>query len=90
MALCERINITIYLKKTFWPVTCITIYGIEVDFTDMVNRLPEDKLEKCSNLVRQFRIRKNGYFTEILIFNWSIQLCACLVVVPRRAFLYAV
>lgn len=56
----------------------------------MVNRLPEDKLEKCTNLVRQFRIRKNGYFTEILIFNWSIQLCACLVVVPGRALLYAV
>lgn len=64
LALCG-INIPINEKKTFWPVTCITIYGIEVDSIDMMSRLPPDKLDKCRTLVYQFSRRKKVTLQEL-------------------------
>lgn len=52
--LCGRINILINDKKIFWLVICIIIYGIEVDFIDMMSWLLLDKLEKCRIFVYQF------------------------------------
>lgn len=74
------------MEITFWQVTCITIYGIEVDSIDMVSRLPLDKLKKCRNLVRQFRSRKKVALRELQSLIGVLNL-ACLVVVPGRAFL---
>lgn len=84
--LCGRINIPINDKKTFWPVTCITIYGIEVDSIDMMSRLPPDKLEKCRTLVFQFSRRKKVTLQELQSLIGVLNF-ACLVVVPGRAFL---
>lgn len=86
LALCERINIPINEKKTFWPVTCITIYGIEVDSIDMMSRLPSDKLDKCRTLVNQFRRRKKVTLQELQSLIGGLNF-ACLVVVPGRASL---
>ena len=84
--LCGRINIPINDKKTFWPITCITIYGIEVDSIDMMSRLPPDKLEKCRTLVYQFSRRKKVTLQELQSLIGVLNF-ACLVVVPGRAFL---
>lgn len=65
LALCGRINIPINEKKIFWPVTCTTIYGIEVDSIDMMSRLPPDKLDKCRTLVYQFSKRKQITLQEL-------------------------
>lgn len=65
LALCERINIPINEKKTFWLVTYITIYGIEVDSIDMMSRLPSDKLDKCRTHVYQFSRRKKVTLQEL-------------------------
>lgn len=86
LALCDRINIPINMEKTFWPVTCITIYGIELDSIDMVSRLPMDKLDKCRNLVRLFSNRKKVALRELQSLIGVLNF-ACLVVVPGRAFL---
>ena len=72
------------MVKTLWPVTCMTIYGIEVDSIDMVSRLPLDKLEKCRNLVRHCSNRKK--VTGTSISDWVLHF-VCLVVVQGRTFL---
>lgn len=86
LALCERINIPVNMAKTFWPVTCITIYGIEVDSVEMVSRLPTDKLQKCRNLIGQFISRKKVTLRELQSLIGLLNF-ACLVVVPGRIFL---
>lgn len=86
LALCGRINIPIKEKKTIWPVTFITIYGIEVDFIDMMSRLPPDKLDKCRTLVYKFSRRKKVTLQELQSLIGVLNF-ACLVVVPGRAFL---
>lgn len=75
------------MKKTFWPVTCFTIYGIEVDSTDMVSRLPQDKLEKCTNLGRQFRNRKIVTLQELQSLIGLLNF-ASLVVLPGMVFFF--
>lgn len=86
LALCGRINIPISEKKTFWPVTSITIYGIEVDSIAMMSRLPLDKLDKCRTLVYQFSRHKKVTLQELQSLIGVLNF-ACLLVVPGRAFL---
>lgn len=80
------ITIPINEKKIFWPVACTTIYGIEVDSIDMMNRLPPDKLEKCRALVYQFGRRKKLTLQELQTLIGVLNF-ACLVVVSGRVFL---
>ncbi|KAK3101834.1 hypothetical protein FSP39_006695 [Pinctada imbricata] len=86
LALCERVNIPINKEKTLQPVTKLIIYGIEVDSVEMMSRLPQDKLDKCRDLLLTFSVRKKVTLRDLQSLIGVLNF-ACSVVVPGRAFL---
>ena len=84
--LCKSINIPIKQQKTVRPTTCITIYGIEVDSSAMITRLPEDKVDRIRNLLEQFKCRKKVLLKELQSLLGLLNF-ATTCVVPGRTFL---
>ena len=81
--LCSYDGIPIAMEKTFGPLTTLSFAGIELVSVLMEDRLPPDKLNKCSALLSDFlrrTLREVQSLTGLLNF-------ACSVIVPGRAFL---
>jgi len=85
LEICRKIGIPIAMEKTEYG-WCLTFMGLELDTRLMRARLPQDKLEKCRNLVHKYtkegkiQVRQLEALTGLLNF-------ACKVIVPGRAFL---
>lgn len=86
LALCQRVGIPINKEKTFGPLTKLVIYGIEVDSIEMMSRLPQDKIDKCRNLLLAFALRKKVTLRELQSLIGVLNF-ACSVIIPGRAFL---
>ena len=84
--MCEESGIPIKMEKTVFPTTIITIYGIEVDSSAMVCRLPDQKLVKIRLKLQEVKHRKKVTL-KVLQSLIGLLNYACLVVVPGRAFL---
>ena len=73
-------------EKTVGPSTVLCFAGIELDTSAMEARLPNDKLEKCRLILREFLKPKKVSVKEmqslIGLLNFT-----CSVVLPGRTFL---
>ena len=72
--------------KTVGPATTLTFLGIELDTEKQEARLPDEKLEKCFNLVEAFLHRKNVTLEEIHSLCGLLNF-ACQVIHPGQTFL---
>ena len=52
-------------EKTMGPSTTITFAGIELDSVEMEARLPQNKLDKCKELISEFLKRRKVTLKEI-------------------------
>ena len=86
LSICKDIGIPIKEDKTVLPTTKIVIYSIEVDFDQMVTRLPEEKVAKIVNLLLNFSRRRKVTLRELQsplgLLNYA---AGC--IVPGRTFL---
>lgn len=64
ISICEDIGIPLKQEKTVWPTSKLVIYGIEVDSTEMVCRLPLDKVLKIRHLLNGFSRRKKSLYVN--------------------------
>ena len=72
--------------KTVGPATTLTFLGIELDTEKQEARLPDEKLEKCFNLVEVFLHRKKVTLEEIHSLCGLLNI-ACQVIHTGQAFL---
>ena len=75
LSLSEELGVPIKPEKTQSPSTCITIYGIEIDSTKMIARLPEDKISKITSLLQEFKKKAEGYSERTSVFTRFIKFC---------------
>ena len=82
----KTMNLPLKPSKTVTPRTTVVLHGIEVDTERMEARLPEDKLEKARQAVRDLGNRKKATVRELQsVIGY---LCfVCKVVTPGRTFL---
>ena len=83
---CDDLGVPMAPEKTVGPSTVLCFAGIELDTSAMEARLPNDKLEKCRFMLREFLKRKKVSLKEmqslIGLLNFT-----CSVVLPGRTFL---
>ena len=53
------------VDKTQLPTRVSTIYGIEIDSTAMLARLPSDEIQKISNLLFTFKQKRSVTLREL-------------------------
>ena len=63
--MCKQIGAPIKHDKTQLPTRVLTIYGIEIDSTAMLARLPSDKIQKISNLLFTFKRKRSVTLREL-------------------------
>lgn len=86
LAMAEHLGVPIKQEKTHYPTTCLTIYGIEIDSTEMVARLPLDKIEKISALLLKYKCKRKISLKNLQSLLGLLNF-ACSVIIPGRAFL---
>ena len=84
--LCSFLGIPMAPEKTVGPSTTLAFAGIELDTVLMEARLPQEKLDKCRDLLSTFLRRRKVTLQEIQSLTGLLNF-ACTVVVPGRAFL---
>ena len=83
---CEECGIPIAPEKTEGPDQKLAFLGITLDVTRSLAMLPEDKLSRCRELLREAIARKTMTLRELQSLLGHLNF-ACRVVVPGRAFL---
>ena len=63
--MCSKIGIPLAGDKTFGPKQVMIFLGITLDATKFEARLPLDKLAKCRELCKNFKIRKKATLKEL-------------------------
>lgn len=86
LSLCKYLGIPIAPEKTCGPLTTLSFAGIELDTVQSEARLPQDKLNKCTQLISQFLHRKMVTLLELQSLIGLLNF-TCSVVLPGRAFL---
>lgn len=86
LSLAELLSIPVKHSKTVVPSTCAVVHGIEIDTLLMQARLPQDKLEAATNLVKSFSRRRKVTLRELMSLLGTLQF-ASKVVVGGRPFL---
>ena len=84
--MCTYLSVPLAPKKTTGPGTDLQFAGITLDSVRMEARLPEEKLQKCRNLLTDFLARRSVRLRELQSLIGLLNF-TCLVVVPGRAFL---
>ena len=84
--LCSYLGIPMAPEKTVGPSTTLAFAGIELDTVLMEAHLPQEKLDKCPELLSAFLCRCKVTLQEIQSLTGLLNF-ACTVVVPGRAFL---
>lgn len=79
LALSERIGVPIKMEKTQFPCTKLTIYGIEVDSTEMESRLPPDKIEKIRSALRNIANCKRVTLKKLQSLIGLLNFACCIV-----------
>ena len=83
---CGLLGTPLAQEKCEGPSTIITILGIEIDTTNMQLQLPREKLDRLSQLVTEWSIKKSCTKRELDSLIGQLQ-HACAVVKPGRSFL---
>jgi len=55
---CRELGITVAVEKCEGPTCCIIYLGIEIDSVEMEMRLPQEKLARLAETIKQWRGRK--------------------------------
>ena len=83
---CDILGMPIAHEEMEGPATRLTVLGIELDTAAMEMRLPSEKLERLSTLLKYWRGRKAGSRKDLESLARMLQ-HACNVVRPGRTFL---
>ena len=86
ITMCNHLGVPLAPEKTVGPATVLQFAGITLDSVRQEARLPEDKLDKCRAMLRDFQARRSVYLRELQSLIGLLNF-TCLVVVPGRAFL---
>ena len=86
LMLCSYLGIPMAPEKTVGPSTTLTFAGTELDTVLREARLPQEKLDKCRELLSAFLRRRKVTLQEIQSLTGLLNF-ACTVIVPGRAFL---
>ncbi|MCG8624736.1 MAG: hypothetical protein MJE68_22410 [Proteobacteria bacterium] len=83
---CQELGIPLAPHKTVGPSTCLVFLGIEIDTIAMELRLPQEKLHKLQELLREWQFKKTctRHSLESLLGYLNH---ACKVVRPGRSFI---
>lgn len=84
--LFSSLGVPLAVDKTVGPAQCLTFLGIEIDSTSLSIRLPSDKFQELSALLRVWVGRKKCTKRELLSLIGSLSF-ACKCVKPGRMFL---
>jgi hypothetical protein len=85
IALCNYLDIPIAPEKTLGPSTVLQFAVIELDTQQLVTCLPQDKVDKCVDLIDNFIHRKKVTLRDLQSLIGLLNF-ACSVVIPGRAF----
>ena len=83
---CGLLGTPLAQEKCEGPSTIITFLGIEIDTTNMQLQLPREKLDRLSQLVTEWSIKKSCTKRELDSLIGQLQ-HVCAVVKPGRSFL---
>ena len=86
ISLCNYLGVPLAPEKTVGPDQVLQFAGITLDSVRMEARLPDEKLQKCRNLLIDFLSRRSVCLKELQSLIGLLNF-TCLVVVPGRAFL---
>ena len=86
LSVADLLALPIKHSKTVVPSTCAIVHGIEIDTVVMQARLPQDKLDSASALVKTFSRRKKVTLRELQSLIGTLSF-ASKVVVGGRPFL---
>ena len=86
LALAERVGIPIKASKTCPPSTTAVVHGVTLDTIKMELSLPQDKCTSIIEKLAVFMSRRKVKLKELQSLIGQLNF-ACLVIVPRRAFL---
>ncbi len=85
LGLCDHLRVPLVAEKTE-KGNCIALLGVILDIVRMEALLPWDKLDKCLDLVRSYKDRKDISMIQLESLIGLLNF-ACRVVVPGRPFL---
>ena len=83
--LCHYLAVPIAPEKTLGPSTVLSFVGMELDVINSEARLPEDKLNKCTQIIAHFMGRKKVTLKDMQSLVGLLNF-ACSVIVHGRAF----
>lgn len=83
---CDELGVPMAPEKTVGPSTTLSFAGIELDTCEMEARLPQEKLDKCRHMLRDFLRRKKVSLREMQSLIGLLNFTCC-VVLPGRTFL---
>lgn len=86
LSLCETLGVQISKEKLEGPATQLDFLGIQLDTMRLELRLPEVKLGRLSQTIRQWRTKRSCTKRNLLSLIGQLQ-HACKVVRPGRTFL---
>ncbi len=86
LELCRKLGIPIARHNTKGPGIVLVFLGIELDTVRMEARLPQEKLRRLKQEIRQWEQRRSCTKRELLSLIGQLQ-HACCVVKPGRSFL---
>ena len=84
--MCDFLGVPIAEEKTVGPFTTLQFAGITLDSVSQEARLPDDRLQKCQLLLRQFNLWRKVSLRELQSLLGLLNF-TCSIVVPGRAFL---
>jgi hypothetical protein len=83
--LCDEIGIPLAPEKTVGPVVALPFAGIDLNTIEMAAYLPQDKIEKCLNIIDNFLTKSCVTLKEMQSLTGMLNF-ACGIIVPGRAF----
>ena len=86
IGLLNVLGVPIAVEKTLGPLQCLEFLGYIIDILNAQIRLPQDKLQRCRDLIKAMLDKKRCRIRQIQSLAGLLQF-ACGVVVPGRAFL---
>ena len=86
MAVCSRLGLPVAPSKVVGPATVLTFLGLEIDTTNQVVRLPQDKLASLKTLLQDWQGRRMPTKRQLQSLIGHLGYAAT-VVKPGRTFL---
>ena len=86
LQMCNHIGVPIAHDKTYDACQIITFLGYELDTVKMEARLPQDKIQKCRDMLNWFLTMEKVTLKQLQSLIGLLNF-ACNIIIPGRAFL---